>query len=71
MSDNSVNFPIHECIFKGNIKKLSQLIRTNDVTQKDKHGLLIILNKNNINHRENTNLFIFPLKFDVSLQKLL
>lgn len=38
MSDNSVNFPIHECIFNGNIKKLSQLIRTNDVTQKDKHG---------------------------------
>ncbi|XP_064624930.1 ankyrin repeat domain-containing protein 13C-like isoform X2 [Lineus longissimus] len=31
-------FPLHECVFKGDIRQLSQLLRSHDVTQKDKHG---------------------------------
>lgn len=41
MADENIdnqNFPLHECVFSGNIRKLSQLLRTNDVAKKDKHG---------------------------------
>lgn len=37
--NDSQCFPLHECVFNGDIRKLSQLLRTNDVTKKDKHGL--------------------------------
>lgn len=30
--------PLHKCIFEDDYRKLSQLIRTHDVGQKDKHG---------------------------------
>lgn len=32
--------PLNECIFRGDLRKLSQLLRTNadDITKKDKHG---------------------------------
>ena len=33
-------FPMHECVFRGDKKELSKLLRTHDVTQKDKHGML-------------------------------
>jgi hypothetical protein len=29
---------LHQAVFEGNIKKLSQLIRKNDLAKKDKHG---------------------------------
>lgn len=35
---DSQDFPLHECVFKGDIRKLSQLLRTADVSKKDKHG---------------------------------
>ncbi|KAI0234746.1 Ankyrin repeat domain-containing protein 13C-A [Lamellibrachia satsuma] len=31
-------FPMHECVFRGDKKELSKLLRTHDVTQKDTHG---------------------------------
>ncbi|KAK2183746.1 hypothetical protein NP493_297g02004 [Ridgeia piscesae] len=31
-------YPMHECVFRGDKKELSRLLRTHDVTQKDKHG---------------------------------
>ncbi|CAH1775055.1 unnamed protein product [Owenia fusiformis] len=31
-------FPLHESIFRGDLKAVSQLLRTHDVAQKDKHG---------------------------------
>lgn len=31
-------FPLHECVFTGDVRKLSSLLRFNDVTRKDKHG---------------------------------
>lgn len=36
--DNLQLYPLHECIFEGDLKKFSQLLRTHDVAQKDKHG---------------------------------
>ncbi|XP_051170827.1 ankyrin repeat domain-containing protein 13C isoform X1 [Leptopilina boulardi] len=32
------DFPLHKCIYNGDIKSLSTLIRTHDLTQKDKQG---------------------------------
>ncbi|XP_013166664.1 PREDICTED: ankyrin repeat domain-containing protein 13C-B [Papilio xuthus] len=31
-------FPLHECVFVGDVRKLSSLLRFNDITCKDKHG---------------------------------
>ncbi|CAF4780679.1 unnamed protein product [Pieris macdunnoughi] len=36
--DEEDTFPLHECVFGGDVRKLSSLLRTNDVTKKDKHG---------------------------------
>lgn len=33
-----IDCPLHKCIFEDDYRKLSQLIRTHDVGQKDKHG---------------------------------
>ncbi|XP_078263480.1 ankyrin repeat domain-containing protein 13C isoform X2 [Rhinoraja longicauda] len=33
-----VDFPVHECVFKGDIRKLSSSIRTHNIAQKDLHG---------------------------------
>lgn len=38
MADESESFPLHECVFKGDVRKLSVLIRLNDIAKKDKHG---------------------------------
>lgn len=32
------NDALHQCIFNGDIRRLSKLLRTNDVAAKDKHG---------------------------------
>ncbi|XP_059049011.1 ankyrin repeat domain-containing protein 13C [Achroia grisella] len=32
------SFPLHECVFIGDVRKLSLLLRNHDVTRKDKHG---------------------------------
>ncbi|KAI1883244.1 hypothetical protein AGOR_G00243220 [Albula goreensis] len=32
------NFPVHECVFKGDVRRLSSLIRTQNIAQKDVHG---------------------------------
>lgn len=31
-------YPVHECVFKGDIRRLSSLIRTHSISQKDNHG---------------------------------
>ncbi|XP_060062403.1 ankyrin repeat domain-containing protein 13C isoform X2 [Erinaceus europaeus] len=31
-------FPVHECVFKGDVRRLSALIRTHNIGQKDSHG---------------------------------
>lgn len=32
------DFPLHECVFKNDLQRVSQLIRVHDVSQKDIHG---------------------------------
>lgn len=32
------DFPVHECVFKGDVRRLSSLIRTQNISQKDMHG---------------------------------
>lgn len=41
-SPQIVDCPLHKCIFEDDYRKLSQLIRTHDVGQKDKHGKALI-----------------------------
>lgn len=36
--DDGETFPLHECVFTGDVRKLSSLLRLNDVTRKDPHG---------------------------------
>ncbi|XP_018582357.1 ankyrin repeat domain-containing protein 13C [Scleropages formosus] len=31
-------YPVHECVFKGDVRRLSSLIRTQNIAQKDVHG---------------------------------
>lgn len=32
------DFPVHECVFEGDVRRLSSLIRTQNIAQKDVHG---------------------------------
>lgn len=32
------SYPVHECVFKGDVRRLSSLIRTHNIGQKDNHG---------------------------------
>lgn len=36
--DLNLEFPVHECVFKGDVRRLSSLIRTQNISQKDVHG---------------------------------
>ena len=36
-------YPLHECVFHNDIRKLSQLLRVNDVALKDMHGIFMFL----------------------------
>lgn len=38
MSVDQNNYSLHECVFRGDVRKLSALLRTQDVEKKDKHG---------------------------------
>lgn len=33
-----LDFPVHECVFRGDVRRLSSLIRTQNIAQKDIHG---------------------------------
>lgn len=37
-SDTDSVYPVHECVFRGDVRKLSSLIRTQNIAQKDVHG---------------------------------
>lgn len=36
-------YPLHECVFHNDIRRLSQLLRVNDVSLKDMHGIILFL----------------------------
>lgn len=38
LTSDGLDFPVHECVFRGDVRRLSSLIRTNSITQKDVHG---------------------------------
>lgn len=43
LTSEELEFPVHECVFKGDVRRLSSLIRTHSISQKDVHGNLFIL----------------------------
>jgi hypothetical protein len=52
-SNMADEFPLHECVFRGDIRQLSQLLRSHDVAQKDKHGedyILSVFAEFNLDH---------------------
>lgn len=36
--DTDGAYPVHECVFRGDVRRLSSLIRTQNIAQKDVHG---------------------------------
>jgi len=38
LTNGEFEFPVHECVFKGDVRRLSSLIRTQNISQKDVHG---------------------------------
>lgn len=38
LTSEDSEFPVHECVFKGDVRRLSSLIRTHSISQKDVHG---------------------------------
>ncbi|XP_066995160.1 ankyrin repeat domain-containing protein 13C isoform X1 [Anabrus simplex] len=38
MASEPDSLPLHECVFSGDVRRLSSLLRTHDVSKKDKHG---------------------------------
>ncbi|KAF4523581.1 hypothetical protein B566_EDAN014329 [Ephemera danica] len=38
MADTKEQYLLHECVFSNNVRKLSSLLRSHDVSQKDKYG---------------------------------
>uniref|UniRef100_A0A667ZQT1 Ankyrin repeat domain-containing protein 13C-like n=1 Tax=Myripristis murdjan TaxID=586833 RepID=A0A667ZQT1_9TELE len=38
LTNENLEFPVHECVFKGDVRRLSSLIRTHSISQKDVHG---------------------------------
>lgn len=38
LTSDDFEFPVHECVFKGDVRRLSSLIRTHSISQKDVHG---------------------------------
>lgn len=38
LTTEDLDFPVHECVFKGDVRRLSSLIRTHSISQKDVHG---------------------------------
>ncbi|CAF98475.1 unnamed protein product, partial [Tetraodon nigroviridis] len=45
LSSDGRDFPVHECVFKGDVRRLSSLIRTHSITQKDAHGDFPLLHR--------------------------
>lgn len=42
-TNEDLQFPVHECVFKGDVRRLSSLIRTHTISQKDVHGKNTVL----------------------------
>uniref|UniRef100_A0A8C1QU73 Ankyrin repeat domain 13C n=1 Tax=Cyprinus carpio TaxID=7962 RepID=A0A8C1QU73_CYPCA len=40
--DTDGAYPVHECVFRGDVRRLSSLIRTQNIAQKDVHGTALL-----------------------------
>ncbi|XP_072297766.1 ankyrin repeat domain-containing protein 13C-like [Eucyclogobius newberryi] len=38
LTSETLDFPVHECVFRGDVRRLSSLIRSHSILQKDVHG---------------------------------
>uniref|UniRef100_A0A3Q3X955 Ankyrin repeat domain-containing protein n=1 Tax=Mola mola TaxID=94237 RepID=A0A3Q3X955_MOLML len=38
LTSDTSEFPVHECVFRGDVRRLSSLIRSHSISQKDVHG---------------------------------
>lgn len=43
LTSEDLEFPVHECVFKGDVRRLSSLIRTHSISQKDVHGKFSVI----------------------------
>uniref|UniRef100_I3JT60 Ankyrin repeat domain-containing protein 13C n=1 Tax=Oreochromis niloticus TaxID=8128 RepID=I3JT60_ORENI len=43
LTSDDLEFPVHECVFKGDVRRLSSLIRTHSISQKDVHECALLL----------------------------
>lgn len=43
MTEEEESFPLHECVFSGDVKEFARMLRTEDLAKKDKHGLLTLM----------------------------
>uniref|UniRef100_A0A3B3ZMY1 Ankyrin repeat domain-containing protein n=1 Tax=Periophthalmus magnuspinnatus TaxID=409849 RepID=A0A3B3ZMY1_9GOBI len=43
LSSEAVDFPVHECVFRGDVRRLSSLIRSHSILQKDVHECALLL----------------------------
>ncbi|KAG7214772.1 hypothetical protein INR49_010664 [Caranx melampygus] len=43
LTNEDLEFPVHECVFKGDVRRLSSLIRTHSISQKDVHECALLL----------------------------
>lgn len=32
------SYPLHECVFEGDVQEFARMMRTEDLSRKDKHG---------------------------------
>lgn len=50
LSGEDVELAVHECVFRGDVRLLSSLIRTHSITQKDVHGEFLLVHISPIAH---------------------
>uniref|UniRef100_A0A672ZEX2 Ankyrin repeat domain-containing protein 13C-like n=1 Tax=Sphaeramia orbicularis TaxID=375764 RepID=A0A672ZEX2_9TELE len=43
LTSEGLEFPVHECVFRGDVRRLSSLIRTHSISQKDVHECALLL----------------------------
>jgi len=36
--EEHLSYPLHECVFEGDVQKFARMMRTEDLSRKDKHG---------------------------------
>lgn len=45
--EQNLSYPLHECVFEGDVQKFARMMRTEDLSRKDKHGTVALWYHNN------------------------